>query len=48
MPESEGLLDHGAYYAPKSQLDAEGNRILWGWITETRPQAELPPPAGPA
>ncbi|HEX4308960.1 MAG TPA: glycoside hydrolase family 32 protein [Acidobacteriaceae bacterium] len=38
--ESEGLLDHGAYYAPKSQLDVHGNRILWGWITETRPQAE--------
>ena len=38
--ESEGMLDHGAYYAPKSQLDAQGNRILWGWITETRPQAE--------
>jgi beta-fructofuranosidase len=38
--ESEGLLDHGAYYAPKSQLDAKGNRILWGWITETRPQAD--------
>jgi beta-fructofuranosidase len=38
--ENEGLLDHGAYYAPKSQLDAHGNRILWGWITETRPQAE--------
>ena len=38
--ESEGLLDEGAYYAPKSQLDAKGNRILWGWITETRPQAD--------
>jgi beta-fructofuranosidase len=38
--ENEGLLDQGAYYAPKSQLDARGNRILWGWITETRPQAE--------
>jgi beta-fructofuranosidase len=38
--ENEGLLDEGAYYAPKSQLDAKGNRILWGWITETRPQAE--------
>ncbi len=38
--ENEGLLDHGAYYAPKSQLDAHGNRILWGWITETRPEAE--------
>jgi beta-fructofuranosidase len=38
--ENEGLLDQGAYYAPKSQLDAQGNRILWGWITDTRPQAE--------
>jgi beta-fructofuranosidase len=38
--ENEGLLDEGAYYAPKSQLDAHGNRILWGWITETRPPAE--------
>ncbi|HEY3988814.1 MAG TPA: glycoside hydrolase family 32 protein [Acidobacteriaceae bacterium] len=38
--EKEGLLDHGAYYAPKSQLDAQSNRILWGWITDTRPQAE--------
>jgi beta-fructofuranosidase len=38
--ENEGLLDHGAYYAPKSQLDAKGDRILWGWITETRSQAE--------
>jgi beta-fructofuranosidase len=38
--ESEGLLDHGAYYAPKTQLDAAGNRILWGWIQETRPQSE--------
>lgn len=38
--ESEGILDHGAYYAPKTQLDARGNRILWGWIPETRPQAE--------
>jgi beta-fructofuranosidase len=38
--ENEGLLDQGAYYAPKSQLDAHGNRILWGWITEARPQAE--------
>ncbi|MFP5234568.1 MAG: glycoside hydrolase family 32 protein [Acidobacteriota bacterium] len=32
-------LDHGAYYAPKSFLAADGRRILWGWIQETRPQA---------
>ena len=36
-----GLLDHGAYYAPKSFLAPDGRRILWGWITEQRPQAEF-------
>ncbi len=35
-----GLLDYGSFYAPKTQLDASGNRILWGWIQETRPEAE--------
>ncbi|WP_188553525.1 glycoside hydrolase family 32 protein [Edaphobacter dinghuensis] len=35
-----GLLDLGAFYAPKSQLDANGQRILWGWIPERRPEAE--------
>ena len=39
--EKQGLLDHGAFYAPKSQSDASGRRILWGWITETRPEAAL-------
>jgi beta-fructofuranosidase len=39
--ERRGLLDHGAYYAQKTQLDAKGNRILWGWIPETRPEAEF-------
>ena len=39
--EKQGLLDSGAYYAPKSQLDATGRRILWGWIPETRPEAEF-------
>ena len=36
-----GLLDHGAYYAQKTQLDAHGARILWGWIPERRPDTEL-------
>jgi beta-fructofuranosidase len=36
-----GILDHGAYYAQKTQLDAHGNRILWGWIPEKRPESEL-------
>jgi beta-fructofuranosidase len=40
-PENEGVVDWGAYYAAKTMLDADGNRILWGWITETRPDTEL-------
>jgi beta-fructofuranosidase len=40
-PEHEGLLNHGPYYAPKTQADAAGNRILWGWIPEDRPEAEF-------
>lgn len=39
-PGRQGLLDHGAYYAPKSFLAPDGRRILWGWIPETRPEAE--------
>jgi beta-fructofuranosidase len=40
--ERSGELDYGkgSYYAPKTQLDSKGNRILWGWIRETRPEAE--------
>jgi len=37
----QGILDHGAYYAQKTQVDAHGNRILWGWITEKRKDDEL-------
>ncbi len=37
-----GQLDYGrSFYAPKTQLDGHGNRILWGWLAETRPEAEL-------
>jgi beta-fructofuranosidase len=36
-----GVLDHGVYYAQKTQLDAKGNRVLWGWIPEKRTDAEL-------
>ncbi len=39
--EKEGVLNHGPYYAPKTQLDAHGNRILWGWIEETWPQEKM-------
>jgi beta-fructofuranosidase len=36
-----GLLDVGSFYAPKTQLDAQNRRILWGWIPERRSQAEM-------
>lgn len=36
QPERGGLLDHGAYYAPKSMLDGKNRRIVWGWVQETR------------
>lgn len=40
-PENEGVVDWGSYYAAKTMLDADGRRILWGWIPETRPDADL-------
>ncbi len=39
-PRQHGIVDHGAFYAPKSFLAPDGRRIQWGWIQETRPQAE--------
>ncbi len=39
-PGKEGVVDFGAYYAAKTMLDEHGNRILWGWIPETRPESE--------
>jgi beta-fructofuranosidase len=39
-PEKEGVADWGSYYAAKTMLDRDGNRIMWGWIPETRPDAE--------
>ena len=40
-PEKEGIVDWGAYYAAKTMVDKNGGRILWGWIPETRPDADL-------
>lgn len=37
----QGLVDHGAFYAPKSFRAADGRRVLWGWIQETRPEKEF-------
>ena len=39
--QKRGLQDNGSFYAPKSQLDEKGRRILWGWIPETRPEAQF-------
>jgi beta-fructofuranosidase len=38
--DSKGILDHGAYYAPRSMVDENGRRILWGWLQETRTRSE--------
>ena len=37
----KGELDLDAFYAPKTQLDAHGRRILWGWIQERRDEAAM-------
>lgn len=41
VPTRTGVIDQGAYYAPKSFLAPDGRRILWGWIRETRPEAQF-------
>jgi beta-fructofuranosidase len=41
IPEKEGVVDWGSFYAAKTMLDADGRRILWGWIPEARPDADL-------
>jgi beta-fructofuranosidase len=40
-PEKEGVADWGSFYAAKSMRDRSGNRILWGWIPETRPEKDF-------
>ena len=39
--ERRGFLDYGAYYAPKTQADNHGRRIIWGWVQETRSQEAI-------
>ena len=41
IPARKGVLDLGSYYAPKTQIDAHGRRILWGWIQEQRSEAAM-------
>jgi beta-fructofuranosidase len=38
QPERFGVLDHGYSYAPRTMEDAAGNRILWAWLKEARPE----------
>lgn len=40
-PMKSGLLDLDAFYAPKTQLDEHGRRILWGWIPERRSEEQM-------
>ena len=40
-PSRTGVVDLDAFYAPKSQIDAHGRRILWGWIPERRNEAAM-------
>jgi beta-fructofuranosidase len=40
-PGKSGVLDLDSFYAPKTQLDAKGRRILWGWIQERRSNVEM-------
>ena len=37
----KGILDWGAFYAPKTMLDGKRRRILWGWVQETRSSQEI-------
>jgi beta-fructofuranosidase len=30
--EKRGVMDFGSYYAPNCVIDAEGRRIIWGWV----------------
>jgi beta-fructofuranosidase len=39
-PEYAGVLDAGGhYYAPQSMRDAQGRRLIWGWVWEGRDEA---------
>lgn len=38
--EKQGVTDGGNFYAAKTLRDDKGRRILFGWVTENRPQEE--------
>ena len=39
-PASQGVLDFDSLYAPLSFLDDSGQRVMYGWLRETRPAPE--------
>jgi beta-fructofuranosidase len=41
-PSKWRTLDNGgALYAPQSMLDGQNRRLMWGWLWETRPEAQF-------
>jgi beta-fructofuranosidase len=40
LPQRTGVTDTGEFYAGKTLVDEKGRRILFGWVTETRPESE--------
>ena len=40
VPDQQGIVDNGSYYAPKSFLTPDGRRVLWGWVQEARSEKE--------
>lgn len=41
IPDQQGTIDHGSYYAPKSFRTPDGRRVLWGWVQEARSDKEF-------
>ena len=42
IPTEWHTLDNGgAFYAPQSMWDAQNRRLMWGWLWETRPEAQF-------
>lgn len=37
VPEFQGILDAGTFYAPLTMQDDQGRRLMWGWLREGRP-----------
>lgn len=41
LPEYSGIIDPGSHYAPQTFRDAQGRRILFGWLREQRSSEAL-------